>query len=115
MDTNVLYSALRSRLGASFQILDQWERGAWTLVVSNTTVTEYHEVLLREAPALGWLPTRIGTLLDAICKRAERWGLGPRGANILPDPDDLPFLQLAVESGESVPMWLMPWPLAAIR
>ena len=45
MDTNVLYAGLRSRRGASFQILEAlWQR-KWTLVLSNTVLTEYEEIL----------------------------------------------------------------------
>ena len=45
MDTNVLYAGLRSRRGASFQILEAlWQR-KWTLVLSNTVLTEYEEII----------------------------------------------------------------------
>lgn len=48
LDTNVFLSALRSRNGASFQIVDRLERGEFTLVLSQTVLAEYEEVLNRE-------------------------------------------------------------------
>jgi len=45
MDTNVLYAALHSRLGASFEIFRRLREGEWTAVVSNHLVHEYEEIL----------------------------------------------------------------------
>jgi predicted nucleic acid-binding protein len=52
LDTNVLYAALRSRRGASFAILEAlWQR-KWSLLLSNTVLMEYEEILQRESQAL---------------------------------------------------------------
>ena len=70
MDTNVLYAGLRSRRGASFQILDAlWQR-KWTLVLSNTVLTEYEEILKRESLTLGLTFGHIHKTLDALCALA---------------------------------------------
>ena len=53
MDTNVLVAGLRSQRGASNQLLQSLRAGQWTLVLSNTTLGEYHEVLHRQAEAFG--------------------------------------------------------------
>ena|SRR6266478_459441 len=98
MDTNVLVAALRSQHGASFQILQFWRQQRWTLVLSNTVVTEYEEVLRREAASL-YLPSEdVGKLLDAFCFLAERRTLTERPLPIATDPDDEAFVHLAVEA-----------------
>ena len=95
MDTNVLYSALRSNLGASFEIFRRLRAGEWTLLLSNTVVTEYEEILHREIDGLDLDKAEIGPLLDDLCRLAERHPrLEPR-APMLPDPDDEAFAQLA--------------------
>ncbi|MBI4663770.1 MAG: putative toxin-antitoxin system toxin component, PIN family [Verrucomicrobia bacterium] len=96
VDTNVLYTGLRSRNGASFQILDGlWQR-RWILVLSNTILTEYEEVLKRNAPSLGLTVERVDALLDAFCALAECHEPAGFWTPILPDPDDEAFVQLAV-------------------
>ena len=98
LDTNVFYAGLRSRRGASFQILDSlWQR-KWTLVLSNTVLTEYEEVLKREAVALGFSAERIDKLLDALCSVAVRRQVSESWIPVLPDPDDEPLVHLAVEA-----------------
>jgi len=67
MDTNVLYAGLRSRHGASHEVLEAlWQR-RWTLVLSQTTVTEYEEILKRESTTLRLSLPQINRLLDALC------------------------------------------------
>src|ERR1041385_3659856 len=98
MDTNVLYAGLRSRRGASFQILDGLWRRQWTLVLSNTVLTEYEEVLKREAAVLNFSAEQIDKLLDALCSLADRRQLSEGWIPVLTDPDDEPLVHLAVEA-----------------
>ena len=98
LDTNVLYAGLRSRHGASFQLLDAlWQR-KWTLLLSQTILAEYEEILMREAATLGFTIERINRLLDALCAVAERHGLSETWIPVLSDPDDEAFVHLAVEA-----------------
>jgi putative PIN family toxin of toxin-antitoxin system len=96
MDTNVLYAGLRSRRGASFEILDGLWQAKWTLVLSNTVLTEYEEVLKREAGPLNLTTERIDRLLDALCASAEQRHPSEVWTPILTDPDDEAFVHLAV-------------------
>jgi predicted nucleic acid-binding protein len=64
LDTNVIDAALRSRAGASYELLWQLSEGRWKLVLCNTLCTEYEEVLRREAATLGMTMNEIGTVLD---------------------------------------------------
>lgn len=98
MDTNVLYAAVHSRLGASFELFRRLRRGEWAAVVSNHLVHEYEETLKAKAAELGLSFEDVDELLNAICARAEEWSLQPGWEPILFDPDDEPLVQLAVES-----------------
>ena len=98
MDTNVLYAGLRSRHGASHEVLEAlWQR-RWTLVLSQTTVTEYEEVLKREATTLRLSLPQINRLLDALCSLSERHPTSDTWVPVLHDPDAEAFVQLAFEA-----------------
>ena len=99
LDTNVIYAGLRSRTGASFAVLQAlWQR-KWILVLSNTVLTEYEEILKRESGSLNLSSARIDQFLDALCALAERKNLSGLWIPGLIDPDDESFLRLAVEGG----------------
>ncbi len=71
LDTNVVLSALRSERGASYELLRLLRAGFWKLVLSNTALTEYEEVLKREAASLGLTLPEIDRFLDGLCVLAE--------------------------------------------
>ena len=71
MDTNVLYAAFRSRLGASFELFRRLRQGEWVAVVSNHLVHEYEEILKKNAEELKLSLEDVEELLNAICARAE--------------------------------------------
>ncbi len=85
MDTNVLYAAFRSRLGASFERFRRLRLGEWTAVVSNHLVHECEGVLKANASALGLSLEDMDELLNAICARAEEWRLQPGWCPPRPD------------------------------
>src|SRR2546428_1939948 len=98
MDTNVLVAALRSRGGASYELLRLLREGKWTLVLSNTILAEYHEVLHREAGVLKLTDTEADAYLDALCALAEQRTLTSEWQPVAADPDDDPLVQLALEA-----------------
>jgi hypothetical protein len=71
LDTNVLFSALLSRRGASFEIFRRLRRGEWRMVLSNHLLLEYEEVLKRNAVAIGFTPAEVDLLPNAICQAAD--------------------------------------------
>ena len=99
MDTNVFLSALWSTQGAAYEILEQLRLGRWGMLLSNHLLFEYEEVAKRYAAEMGLTLGDIDTVLDAICTAAEQHQLKPEWQPRLPDPDDEPLLQLAVEAG----------------
>ncbi len=98
LDTNVALAGLRSRRGASFELLRLLGARQWSLVLSNTVLTEYQEVLHREQAALPYSHEEIERFLDGLCQRAERHRLSARWWPVLTDPDDEALVHLAVES-----------------
>jgi predicted nucleic acid-binding protein len=98
MDTNVLYSAMRSSLGASFEVFVALRQDRWRAVLSNHLLHEYEEILKAHAAEIGLSLSDIDVLLDAICARAEEWSLTPGWIPVLHDPDDEPLVQLAYDS-----------------
>jgi putative PIN family toxin of toxin-antitoxin system len=98
IDTNVSLGSLWSTQGAAFEIFQQLRRGRWQRVLSNHLLFEYEEVAKRYAVEMGLAPVEIDDVLDAICPGAEQRLLKPDWTPRLPDPDDEPLLQLAVEA-----------------
>jgi putative PIN family toxin of toxin-antitoxin system len=103
MDTNVLVSALRSRVGASFAIVQALRRGEWRCVLSNHLLLEYEEKLMAVGKALGISAAEVDGILTVLCAQAEEWQLRPHWHPLLlNDPDDEPLAQLAYESGAAL-------------
>lgn len=72
MDTNVIVAAMRSRRGASFEIVRRLRLGEWTTVLSNHLLYEYEEILKRQAPELNLTLEDVDQLLNAICALGGR-------------------------------------------
>lgn len=98
LDTNVIYAALYSNAGASWELLRLLRASRWTLVLSNTLCSEYEEVLAREAGSLGIKPEEVGPIIDAFCTIAELHSLRTPWIPILDDPDDEAQVHLASEA-----------------
>jgi len=98
LDTNVLVAGLRSQRGASHELLALLRAGKWTAVLSNTVLGEYHEVLHREAAAIGLSHADADAYLDVLCALAEQRTLTTAWQPVAADPDDEAFVQLAREA-----------------
>lgn len=98
LDTNVLLAALRSRQGASFEIVSRYRRGEFVLLVGNTVLSEYDEVLKREGPGFGLTINTVDRFLNALCAGAESFRTSSFWKPSLPDADDEAFAQLALEA-----------------
>lgn len=97
LDTNVLVSALLRPEGQPGRILDLVLAGDLEPVFDDRIVAEYQEVLRR--PRFGFTPQDVDALLDYL----ETTGLNISAhplAVALPDPDDVPFLEVAA-AGEA--------------
>jgi putative PIN family toxin of toxin-antitoxin system len=95
LDTNVVVSALRSKRGASFAILNKIGE-AWTPLISVPLILEYEAVGLREASLLKIPAESIEAIVRAFCFFGRETPVYFRLRPSLPDPDDEFLLELAV-------------------
>ena len=98
MDTNVLVAGLRSLNGASYELLARLKTGDWSLVISNTVLGEYHEILHREAESVDLTHREADSYIDALCVLAERFSPATPWQPAASDPDDEAIIQLAREA-----------------
>lgn len=99
VDTSVLVSGIRSRRGASFQVLSRIGTGVFDVAVSVPLVLEYEDALLRHAPASDLTPTDVRDLVDYVCSVAIRQELFFLWRPLLKDPNDDMVAELAVAAG----------------
>ncbi len=93
LDTNVLVAGLLSPFGPCAQIVRMVSSGELTLCLDARILSEYDEVLHR--PKFRFRIDKIAALLDYI----EHTGIIAASAPLpdaLPDPNDQPFLEVAV-------------------
>lgn len=102
LDTSVLVAGLRSRRGASFQILQAVRNGGIRIAVSVALVLEYESVLLRPGLIPAFTPQDIATILDGFCLLAEHHKVFFAWRPFLSDPDDDLVLELAVAASSSL-------------
>ena len=99
IDTNVLVSALRSRRGASFEVLRRLPLKTYQAVVTVPLVMEYVDVLHR----VGMVPisaSAVDVVLDMLCAMADTQPVFFLWRPVLRDPNDEMVLEAAV-NGEA--------------
>jgi putative PIN family toxin of toxin-antitoxin system len=99
LDTNVMVVALRSRRGASYQLLSLLGEGRFEIAVSVPLVLEYEDVLTRRDLEGPYSRQDIEDLLDFLCQVAHRQRIFFLWRPCLPDPKDDMVLELAVAAG----------------
>ena len=95
IDTNVLVAGLLSPFGACGEILRMVSAGELMLPYDARILSEYNEVLRR--PKFGFEAEKVAALLDYIVHRGRAVAPSPLSQS-LPDPDDEPFLEVALAS-----------------
>jgi putative PIN family toxin of toxin-antitoxin system len=96
LDTNVLVSGLLSPRGAPGRVLDLVIAGAITVCIDNRISAEYREVISR--PDWPFDQTDAFEVLEFIISNALHVTPAPLDLH-LPDPDDLMFVETAVQAG----------------
>jgi len=99
LDTNVLVSALRSRRGASFEIVAALGRDEFEVSVSVSLLLEYEATLLRHAGELGIAAEDAVGLVDYICDVAIAHEIFFLWRPFLRDSGDDLVLEVAVAAG----------------
>ena len=96
LDTNVLVAGLLSPFGPCGDIVRMVSSGSLTLCVDARILSEYHEVLRR--PKFQFEEDKVVAILDYIEHHGQIVASSPLSTS-LPDPDDEPFLQVALSGG----------------
>lgn len=99
LDTNVVYSGLRSRRGASFKLLSLLESGRFGIHLSVPLVLEYEEVLQEQRRELGLTEADVDDFLNYLCRIGGLHEIHFLWRPRLKDPDDEMILELAVGAG----------------
>jgi putative PIN family toxin of toxin-antitoxin system len=99
IDTNVIYSALRSKRGASSKLLSLIGTGLFEIHLSVPLVLEYEDVLLRENMSLPVTQEVIADVIDSLCALGQHHEIYFLWRPYLRDPKDEFVLELAVASG----------------
>ena len=93
LDTNILISGLLTPFGPSGEIVRMVSAGELILYIDARILSEYNEVLHR--PKFKFDKDHISILLDFIKQYGQFVASLPL-KNHLPDPDDEPFLEVAI-------------------
>jgi len=98
LDTSVLIAGLKSRKGASFQLLKLVGRRLFETCVSVPLVLEYESAAKRMSRSAGLRPADIDDILDYLCRVSDHRRIHFLWRPMLRDPNDDMVLELAVES-----------------
>jgi predicted nucleic acid-binding protein len=99
LDTSVLVAGIRSRRGASFQLLSRVGSGDFEIALSVPLVLEYEDALLRHASVAGLTDSEVADLVDYLCSVAVRQKIFYLWRPALRDAGDDLVLELAVAAG----------------
>ena len=98
LDTNVLVAAIRSRRGASFQVLRRIGGQDFEIAISVPLVLEYEDALLRHRSPGSLDESDVAAIVDYICSVAIRQEIFFLWRPQLRDPGDDLVLEVAVAS-----------------
>jgi putative PIN family toxin of toxin-antitoxin system len=102
LDTNVLVAALRSKRGASHQLLRLIGEGGWRLNISVALALEYEDVLKRDALLPEISHAEVDEFLDYLFAVSNLIPSVLRRRPSLRDPDDEHILEVAVQCGAMI-------------
>ena len=102
LDTNVLVAGLRSKRGASSQLIRWFYDGRFKLKLSVALALEYEDVLNRPGLLPAVSAQQLGEFLDYLLLASDLEPSVPRLRPSLRDPDDERILELAVQCGATI-------------
>lgn len=100
IDTNVVLSGLRSKLGASYRLLELIPEKKFEFYISPALILEYEDVLKRNSGVdIKQSESEIDDILDYLCSVGKHAKIYYLWRPQLKDPADDMILELAVASG----------------
>ena len=102
LDTNILVAAFRSKLGASYQIVQSIGLGGWRPNISVALALEYEEVLKRQYLLPDVSLAELDNFLNYVFRNSNFVSSVKLLRPSLRDPDDELILELAVEAGAMI-------------
>ena len=96
IDTNVLFTALNSRRGASYILVSLFPTKRFSIAISVPLIIEYEDVLSRGKLPPSISQKDIGDFIDFICNIGEQQNIFFLWRPFLPDPSDDLVLEAAV-------------------
>jgi len=101
VDTNVILSALRSKRGASYRLLQLISDPRWRMQLSVALLLQYEAVARREAVPLHATQKEVDEFINYLCAASEHRVIHFSWRPQLRDPNDEFVLELAVAAGAS--------------
>lgn len=98
LDTNVMVSGLINPMGPPGRIVDGVRAGSLKVVVDDRILAEYADVIRRPMMRAYFTASDAFAILDFLVHQAEHV-VAIEPARNLPDPDDAPFLEVALAAG----------------
>lgn len=99
LDTNVIVSGLRSRRGASFQVLSLVGSGLFEHHLSVALAFEYEDAVKRSGSGIRFPKTMVEDILDFLCASARQQEIHFLWRPTLSDPKDDMVLEVAIHGG----------------
>ena len=99
IDTNVLFTALRSSRGASYKLVSLLPSGRFSITISVPLIIEYEDVLRRGKLPASISEKDISDFLDFLCYVGYRQDIFYLWRPFLPDSSDDLVLEVAVAGG----------------
>ena len=99
IDTNVLFTALKSSQGASYKLMSLLPSKRFSIAISVPLIIEYEDVLRRGKLPSSITESDISDLIDFFCHAGDQQDIFFLWRPFLPDPSDDLVLEVAVAGG----------------
>jgi predicted nucleic acid-binding protein len=96
LDTNVIFSAVHSRHGPSFALLERIGQGVFDMHLSVSLALQYEDVVKRNIVRFGLDEQTVDDILDYLCNAAKHHKIFYLWRPFLPDSGDDLVLELAI-------------------
>jgi putative PIN family toxin of toxin-antitoxin system len=101
-DCVVFLQGLIKESGPAVTCLEYFEQGRFSLAISSEVLSELHDVLSRSSLRQSFrllTEEKADRLIESLLSKGKLFGSVPKRFELPRDPDDEPYLNLAIESG----------------